>query len=376
MPVASRRIPVCEPFLNGKEEAYAADAVRSTWISSSGKYLKTFEEGFARYIGVDHGVATTNGTTALHLAVTALGIGQGDEVILPDFTMIAPALAISYAGAMPVLVDALPDTWTMDTGQIESVITPRTKAIMAVHIYGHPVDMDAIHVIAKKHHLLVIEDAAEAHGAEVRGRRCGSLSDIAAFSFYANKIITTGEGGMVVTARQDLADRCRYFKNLCFPLKGARNYFHEDLGFNYRMTNVQAAIGAAQLEQIDDFVRRRRDHASRYHELLKDCSCLQLPAEMPWAKNCYWMYGVLLTDEARLTREELIAKLAEDGIETRRFFEPMHRQPVLKKHGVNCSRSSPVSARLADRGFYLPSGTNLKSEDLSYVCERLVKWLS
>ncbi len=263
MSVTTRRIPVCEPVLSGNELTYVTQAVTSTWISSGGEYLRRFESQFAEYVGVRHGIATVNGTTALHLALAAAGIGNGDEVLLPDFTMFAPAAAICYTGAKPVFVDADPDTWTIDPTQLEARITPKTKAILAVHIYGHPADMTALKRIAQDRKILLIEDAAEAHGAEVNGKRCGSLSDIAAFSFYANKIITTGEGGMVVTSNETLANQSRYFKNLCFPLNGPRNYHHEDLGFNYRMTNVQAAIGLAQLEQIDSFVAARRSNARK-----------------------------------------------------------------------------------------------------------------
>lgn len=370
-----RRISVCEPFLNGNELDYVLDAVKTTWISSGGKYLKSFESGFAAFVGVRHAVGVTNGTTALHLALVAAGISPGDEVILPDFTMIAPAFATAYCGAKPVFVDADPHTWCMDVGKIEEKITPRTKAILAVHIYGHPVDMDPLLALAKRHNLLVIEDAAEVHGAEYKGRRCGSLSNIAAFSFYANKNITTGEGGMVVTDNDDLAHKARYYKNLCFPMDGRRTYVHDDIGFNYRMNNLQAAIGLAQLEKIEDYVNRRRTNARLYNERLAGHPLLQRPIEKSWAKNCYWMYGVVLSDSAGVGRDQLMDELMSDGIETRAFFGPMHTQPSLKKHGADCSGQYPVSERLSKRGFYLPSGSNLTEEQIDHVCQCLKKRL-
>ncbi|HEV2251215.1 MAG TPA: DegT/DnrJ/EryC1/StrS family aminotransferase [Candidatus Limnocylindria bacterium] len=374
--MTAARIPVCEPALDGNELAYVADAVRSGWISSGGDYLKRFEDGFAEYVGVEHGIGTTNGTTALHLALAALGVGPGDEVIMPDFTMISSAFAVCYCGAMPVLVDADPETWNMDVAQIAARIGPRTKAIMAVHIYGHPTDMDPLVALAKDHGLAVLEDAAEAHGAEYKGRRCGSLGDLAAFSFYANKAITTGEGGMVVTSDARLADECRSLRNLAFPRTGGRVYRHDRIGFNYRMSNLQGALGLAQLERIDTYVAARRSHAARYSERLASSGGLQLPVERSWARNSYWMYGVVLRDDARVGRDELAAHLTADGIETRPFFQPMHEQPALIRYGVRATGSYPVAERLAARGLYLPSGSDLADADIDRVCERIAKELS
>ena len=370
------RIPVCEPALDGNELAYVTDAVRTGWISSGGDYLKRFEEGFAAYIGVEHGVGTTNGTTALHLALAALGIGPGDEVIVPDFTMISSAFAVCYCGAMPVFVDADPETWNMDVAQIDARIGPRTKAIMAVHIYGHPTDMDPLLALAKDRGIAVLEDAAEAHGAEYKGRRCGSIGDLAAFSFYANKAITTGEGGMVVTSDDGLAEECRSLRNLAFPRTGGRVYRHDRIGFNYRMSNLQGALGLAQLERIDAYVAARRAHAARYGERLASIAAVQLPVERPWAKNSYWMYGVVLRDGARVGRDELARRLSAEGIETRPFFQPMHAQPALLRYGVATSGSYPVSDSLAARGLYLPSGSDLADGDIDRVCERIASELS
>lgn len=297
-------IPVCEPFLTGKELQYVDDCLKTNWISSAGKYIAEFEKGFAAYCKVKYGIATTNGTTALHLALATLGIGKGDEVIIPTFTMAACAFSVIYTGAKPVLVDSEPETWNMDVGQIERKVTPRTKAIMPVHIYGHPCDMDPIMNIARKHHLYMVEDAAEAHGATYKGKMTGSMSDIGSFSFYANKIITTGEGGMIVTDDEKLAERARRLKDQAFSRE--RRFLHTDLGFNYRMTNVQAAIGLAQLESIDRFVEMRRKNASLYNRLLKGVPGITLPVEKNWAKNVYWMYSIVIENEFGIDRKSVV----------------------------------------------------------------------
>lgn len=363
-----KKIPVCEPALLGNEIAYVADAIKTTWISSAGTYLERFEKGFGRYLGRKYAVATTNGTTALHIALAACGIKKGDEVIIPDFTMISPVFAICYVGALPVFVDVDPHTWTIDPDQIEKKITKKTKAILAVHIYGHPADMKAILHIAKKNKLLVIEDAAEAHGATCNGKKCGSLSDIAAFSFYANKIITTGEGGMVVTDDERLASKAKSYKNLCFPMKGARTFLHEDIGFNYRMTNIQAAIGLAQLENIERLVEARRKNAALYNKLLKEIPGVTLPREMKWAKNVYWMYSIIIENEFGKSRDELMTFLKQKGVDTRTFFIPMHVQPAFRNMGLFEGERYPVSERLGERGLYLPSGSGLTAEQIQTVC--------
>jgi len=355
--VSGERIPVCEPLLAGNELAYVTDAVRSGWISSGGEYLTKFESGFAASCGVRHGIGTTNGTTALHLALAALGVGPGDEVIIPDFTMIACAFAVAYCGAMPVFVDVDPATWTIDPARVAEKVTPRTRAIMPVHIYGHPADMDPLRALASTRRLAVLEDAAEAHGATYRGAPCGSLGDIAAFSFYANKAITTGEGGMVVTDDDRLAEACRSLRNLSFPT-GSRVYLHERIGFNYRMSNVQGALGLAQLERLAVLVDARRGHARRYDEAFAGLP-LQRPVERPWARNSYWMYGVVVDERAGVSRDDLAARLGAEGIETRQFFQPMHVQPALRGYGADCSGAYPVADRLAARGLYLPSGSGL-----------------
>jgi perosamine synthetase len=360
-------IPVCEPFLTGKELEYVGDCLKTNWISSAGNYIAEFEKGFAAYCGAKYGVVTTSGTTALHLALAALGIGKGDEVIIPTFTMAACAFSVIYTGAKPVLVDSEPETWNMDITRIERKITPRTKAIMPVHIYGHPCDMDPIMGIARKHRLYVVEDAAEAHGATYKGRMVGGIGDVGCFSFYANKIITTGEGGMIVTNDEKVADRARRLKDQAFSRE--RRFLHTELGFNYRMTNVQAAIGLAQLENIDRLVEMRRKNAQLYNRLLKDVSRITLPKEEKWAKNVYWMYSVMIENEFGMSRDELMDFLRQKGVDTRTFFIPMHVQPAFKNMGLFEGERYPVSEQLAEKGLYLPSGSGLTEEQIHTVCE-------
>ena len=360
-------IPVCEPFLNGKELEYVADCLKSNWISSQGKYIQKFEQGFARYCGCRYGISTTSGTTALHLALVSLGIGAGDEVIIPTFTMIATAFAVAYTDAEPVLVDAEPETWNMDTSQIEARITPRTKAIMPVHIYGHPCDMGPIMEIAREHHLWVIEDAAEAHGAEYKGKKAGGIGDVNCFSFYANKIITTGEGGMVVTNNAEIAERARALKDLAHSRE--QRFLHTDIAFNYRMTNLQAAIGLAQFERIEELVERRRAHAYLYNSLLKDIEGIRLPPEREWAKNVYWMYGILIEDSFGPSRDDLMERLKDRGIDTRAFFIPVHKQPAFQKENLFQGESYPVAERISQEGLYLPSGSGLSRGQIEYVCQ-------
>lgn len=363
-------IPVCEPTLLGNELKYVTDAVKTGWISSAGKYVTEFEQKFAEYCGCKYGVAVCNGTVALHLALVALGIGKGDEVIIPDFTMIATAFAVCYTGATPVFVDADPETWNIDITKIEEKITSRTRAIIPVHLFGLMCDMDAINAIAKKHNLKVLEDAAEAHGAEYKGRRAGSCSDIAAFSFFANKNITTGEGGMVVTNDENLYNKLRYQKNMCFPLDGPRNYLHNDIGFNYRMSNVVAAIGLAQVEKADEYRQMRINNNKLYRELLTNVSGIQFQPIMKDYLNVSWM-NTILVDAKRYghTKEELREYLRNNNIDTRLLFEGMHRQPSLKKYGCDCNKMYPITEKLTAQGFYLPSASNLPQKDISFICQ-------
>lgn len=359
-------LPVCEPLLAGNELAYVEDAVRSGWISSSGSYVTAFEKKFAQYCGVRHGIAVCNGTVALHLALVALGVGPGDEVILPDFTMIASALAVCYTGAMPVFADADPHTWNVSARAVSARISPRTKVVMAVHIFGNPCDMSALQALADKHNIVLMEDAAEAHGAECAGRKAGNLSRLAAFSFFANKNLTTGEGGMVVTDDDALAESCRYYRNVCFPVDAPRTYLHANIGFNYRMSNLHAAIGLAQVEKADMYRRLRCEHGRMYHERLGTIPGVVLQKAAPGA--VHWMNGLALTPEYGHSRADLIAYLRENEVDTRLFFNGMHRQPALQQYGCVCEDAYPVSDFLADNGFYLPSGSGLTEADIDRVC--------
>lgn len=363
-------IPVNEPLLDGNEKKYLIECIETGWISSEGPNVKQFEEKFARRVGRKYAIAVTNGTAAIDAAVEALGIGPGDEVILPTFTIISCITQIVRSGAIPVLVDSDPLTWNMDVSQIEARITPRTKAIMVVHIYGLPVDMDPVLEIAQRYGLRVIEDAAEMHGQTYRGRPCGSFGDISTFSFYPNKHVTTGEGGMIVTDDDELAETCRSLRNLCFQPQ--KRFVHERLGWNLRMTNLQAALGLAQLERLDDFVAIKRAMGRRYAELLKGVQGLELMVEKTaYASNIYWVFGMMLNDDVPFDAEEAMRRLARKGVGTRPFFWPMHEQPVLKRMGLFAGMACPVAERLARRGFYLPSGMALTNEKIEAVVSRV-----
>lgn len=366
-------IPVCEPYLNGNEIKYVNDAVSTGWISSSGQYVRAFEKEFADYCGCKYGVAVCNGTVALHLALASLGIGKGDEVIIPSFTMIASAFAICYTGAMPVFVDADKDSFNIDVTKIEEKITSRTKAIMPVHIFGKMCDMDSIVAISKKYNLYIIEDAAEAHGAEYKGKKAGSFSDIAAFSFFANKNITTGEGGMVVTNDEKVYDQARYFKNVCFPLNGPRNYTHDDIGFNYRMSNVIAAIGLAQVEKADDYRDMRIRNHQLYREFLEGIPGLTFQSEP--LKGCIdvcWMNAVVIDSKTfGHTMEETTSYLKTQGIDTRYLFNGMHHQKSLQNYGCDCTGNYLITDWLTKNGFYLPSASCLSEKDINFICNVL-----
>ena len=361
-------IPVNQPIITENAKRYVAEAMESGWISSAGAYIDRFEKEFASYLGVKHAVTTTSGTTAIHLACATIGIGPGDEVIVPDFTMMGSVLPVLYCGATPIFVDAEPETFTIDPELIESKITHKTKAIMPVHLYGHSADMDRVLSIAKKYKLFVIEDAAEAHGALYNGQLCGSMGTIGCFSFYANKIITTGEGGMLVTNDDQLARHARILKDLAHSEK--KRFWHEEIGYNYRMTNLQAAVGLGQLEHIDEFIQKKQWMADRYRQNLKEIKGLRLPITKKNALNVYWMYGVLVEDEFPLSRDELRPALKKYGIDTRDFFFSSAAQPVLK-HLPSAKESFPVSTWLSERGFYLPSGLALTEEQIQYVCDSL-----
>lgn len=365
-------IPVSEPVLGGNEIAYVRDCLASGWISSAGSYVDRFETGWADYCGARHGIAVANGTAALQLAADALRLGPGDEVILPSFTIISCALAVLRTGATPVCVDCDPQTWTIDPRQAAAAVTPRTRAILAVHIYGHPAEMDPLLELAERHGLAVIEDAAQAHGCEYlsrRGdsggwRRCGALGTLAAFSFYSNKLVTTGEGGMVLTDNDELANRCRSLRNLCF---GAERFRHEGLGYNYRLTSLQAAVGVAQIERLADTLEKKRRIGARYDELLAGVRGLQLPVGRAWARVNRCFYAVLLDEDVDMDAATFAVRLSEEGIETRPLFLGMHEQPVLRERGLFRGLSLPVTERLYRRGLYLPAGPGLSDAQIERV---------
>jgi perosamine synthetase len=362
------QIPICEPTLSGREIAYLTDCIKTNWISSKGNYVVEFENEFSRFCNANYGIATSSGTTALHLALVALGIGKNDEVIVPTLTMIATANPVIFAGATPVFVDSEPNTWNIDVNAIEKKINDRTKAIMPVHLYGHPVDMDPLIKLAKKYNLFVVEDAAEAHGAEYKGKIVGCLGDVGCFSFYTNKIITTGEGGMSVTNNDETADKLSLFRDLAHSKE--KRYLHYEIGYNYRMTNLQAAIGLAQMEKIHEYISARRSHAKLYNSLLKDVEGITLPPEADWAKNIYWLYSILIEDDFGIERDELMLRLEKNGIETRPFFIPMHRQPVFKKMGI-IKGEFPIADELCTKGLCLPSSSSLKEEQIEFICDTI-----
>jgi perosamine synthetase len=365
-------IPVNEPLLNGNEKKYLLDCIETGWISAEGSFVKKFEEQMAAKVNRKYGIAVCNGSAALDVAVTAIGIGKGDEVILPTFTIISCAAAIVRAGAIPVVVDCDPYTWNMDVSQIEAKITPKTKAIMVVHIYGLPVEMGSVLAIANKYGLQVIEDAAEMLGQTCDDLPCGSFGAISIFSFYPNKHITTGEGGMLVTDDEKLAERCRSLRNLCFQPQ--QRFFHEELGWNFRMTNMQAALGVAQLEQLDKFVLCKRSMGAKYTELFADIPGIQSPVvTTDYAENIYWVYGLVLNDDIPFDAVEVMKRLSEYKIGTRPFFWSMHEQPVFTKMGLFDGVSCPVAEKISRRGFYIPSGLAITDAQIQQVAVA-VKW--
>jgi len=364
MPKDRPSIPVAEPLLGGRELEYVTDCVESGWISSLGKYVRDFEESFAAYCGVQHGIATFNGTVALHLLMATLNLGPGDEVIMPSLTYVATANAVQYTGATPIFVDSERETWNIDPNTVAEAITPRTKAIIAVHLYGHPADMDPLRAVADECQVVLVEDAAEAHGARYKGRRVGGLSDAAIFSFYGNKIITTGEGGVIVTNNQAWAERAFFLEN---QGRYANNpYWHSEVAYNYRMTNIQAAIGLAQLERIEEMIAIRRRNAAHYGWRLAGLPGLTLPPDMEWAENVYWMYSVVIEDAFGLARDEVRTGLQVVGIETRPFFYPVHALPMY-----NTGQSLPVAEDLGRRGINLPSGATLTLDQIDFICDTL-----
>lgn len=362
-------IPVAEPLITEQDIELVNEALKSGWISSAGKFLDLFEERWAAYCGMPHGIAVSNGSVALDVAVALLDLLPGDEVIMPTFTIISPAQSVVRCGGVPVLVDSNSRTWQMNAAQIEAKITPRTKAILVVHIYGHPADMDPILEISRRHGLTVIEDAAEVHGAEYKGRRCGGLADISTFSFYANKLVTTGEGGMVLVRTPQLAERARSLRNLCFQKK--QRFLHYELGYNFRLTNLQAALGVGQIGRIDGIVARKRAIAAAYSDLLHDVPGIQLPVEEPWAKNVYWIYGITLDESCGVSAATVADRMRERGVETRPFFLGMHEQPVFQQMGLFLDEHYPAAEMLARQGLYIPSGLTITDGQISEVATAL-----
>ena len=359
------RIHIGEPSFGETELNNVTEAMKSGLISSKvGTFIGEFEEKFATYCGGKYAVTTSNATASLHLALEALGIGEGDEVIVPMLTFIATANAVTYTKAKPIFVDSHPDYWCLDPAQVERAITPRTRAIIPVHLFGHPCDMDTLMDIAKRHNLYVIEDAAESPGAEYRGRKAGSFGDVNCFSFFGNKIISTGEGGMCLTSDKELAEKITLLKD--HGMDPDKHYWHYTIGYNYRMTNLQAAVGAAQVEKLDEFIRIRRKLAGIYHSLLKDIKGIVLPSEMPWAKHVYWMYPVLIEDKFGLSRDGLIERMGKLDIETKPFFYPLHTMPPY-----NEGKTFPVGEELSRKGICLPCSAKLNEQDIELVVQAI-----
>ena len=359
-------IPVNEPLLNGNEKKYLCECIDTGWISAEGPFVQEFEQKMSETVGRKYGIAVSNGTAALEVAVQALGIQKGDEVIMPTFTIISCAMAVTKLGAIPVLVDSDLSTWNMNVEEIEARITEKTKAIMIVHLYGLPVEVDKVLEIAQKYNLKVIEDAAEMHGQTYRGKNCGSFGDISIFSFYPNKHVTTGEGGMVVTNDEQLAERCRCLRNLCF--KKDIRYVHEEISGNYRFTNLQAAVGLAQLERLDEFVECKRKMGKYYTDKLQGIEGLTLPAsQTDYADNIYWVYGLVLDQKIQTDNRTVQKMLAEKGIGSRPFFWCIHEQPVYRKMELFLDETYPNAEYLARKGFYIPSGLAITKEQMDKV---------
>jgi perosamine synthetase len=357
--------PIAEPDIGELEIEYVTDAVRSGWVSSLGRYVEEFERGFADFCRTRHAVSTANGTVALHLALAALGIGPGDEVIVPTLTFIATASAAIYAGARPVFVDSDPQTWCLDPAAVERAITPRTRAIIPVHLYGHPADMDPIMDSASRHNLIVVEDAAESHGALYKGRMTGGLGNAGIFSFYGNKLITSGEGGMLVTNDSALADRGNFLHD--HAMRAETRYYHSEIGYNYRITNLQAALGLAQLRRAPELIARKREIMRWYREFLGDREDLRLNPSMPWAESSFWMVCAILP--SRLDRDSMMKDLRADGIDSRPFFKPLHTLPPLRKY--DCGNRFPIAEDLSRRGLSLPCGVKLTRQDVEFICSTI-----
>lgn len=358
-------IPLCIPEIKGNEWKYVKECIDTNWVSSVGSYVNLFEERFQDYTKAKKAVVTINGTAALHLALITLGIDEGDEVIIPSMTFISPVNTIKYTGAVPVFCDCCRDTFVMDAEKIEELITPNTKAIMPVHIYGHPVDMDKVMEIANKYNLFVIEDATEALGSMYKGKMLGTIGHIGCFSFNGNKLITTGAGGMLITNYEKYGDRAKFLSTQTKVMLENDAFYHPEVGYNFRMPNLLAAFGVAQLENVEEYLKIKRENAVYYSELLKDIKGITLPVEKEWAKNCYWLYSILVEDDYGINRDELIEKLKENGIQARPFFMPVHEMPPYS----NCRHGDmKVTTELSQKGINLPSSVSLTKEDIERIC--------
>lgn len=364
-------IPVNTPLLGGNELEYITDCVKTGWISSEGSYVEKFEAAVAEKVNKKYGIAVSNGTAAIDIAIAALNISEGDEVILPTHTIISCIIQIVRAGAIPVLVDSCPETWNMDVSKIEERITSKTKAIMAVHLYGLPAEIDKIMSLAKKYNLFVIEDASQMLGQTYKGKPCGSFGDISTMSFYPNKLITTGEGGMCLTNSEELAERCKSLKNLCF--QNHKRFVHEELGWNYRMTNLQAALGLAQIERLDFHVKRKREIGNLYLKLFKSLKSVQLPLKSKsYSDSLFWIFGLVINENHQFDAEYAMKELTNQGIGVRPFFYCLHKQPVFQKMGLFKGERYPVAEMLSERGFYIPSGLGITDEQIKTVSEKVI----
>ncbi len=360
------QIPIMEPSLSGNEIEYVTECIKTNWISSQGAFVRKFETIFAEYCGCSYALAVSNGTVALHLALVALHIGPGDEVIVPDLTFAASINAVLYTGATPVIVDIHPDTWTLDPAEIEKKITPRTKAIMPVHLYGHPCHMDEIILIAQKHNLRIVEDCAEALGSTYKGKRVGAFGEVSAFSFFGNKTITTGEGGMVLFKDKETYNRAKKLRD--HGMSPIKRYWHDEVGFNYRMTNMQGAIGVAQMERVDVFVNSKKHIAETYNKSLSKIPGITTPPQAEWANSSYWLYTLVIDPSVVINRDELMKKLLLNGVETRPVFYPLHEMPPYRQYGLG---NYPVSDYVSKNGMSLPSSVGLTDQILNTITKVL-----